>query len=116
MQQSDNGRLLSNKNKKSRETHRVLIHPRVLSKRPWIGERQLITTWRRAFRLAPRQGNHEPPQTMAVGWDDEGRLMEMLSFADGDTQVIFHAAPARKKFLLEIGFNEQTIRDFIGGR
>ena len=53
---------------------------------------------------------------MAVGWDDEGRLMEMLSFADGDTQVIFHAAPARKKFLLEIGFNEQTIRDFIGGR
>ena len=96
----------------------IRVHPRTLEKRPWLSERELISTWDNAARLRPREGDHEPRQKMAVGWDWHGRLYELIAYK-GEAEnewVIFHAAPAKKKFLLEMGFSEQEIRQLIGRR
>ena len=47
----------------------ILVHPRVLRKRPWLDEREMLSTWMGAARLLPSQGEYEPNQKMAIGWD-----------------------------------------------
>lgn len=47
----------------------VLVHPRVLVKRPWLDGREIVATWTGAARMLPRQGGYEPNQMMALGWD-----------------------------------------------
>lgn len=96
----------------------VLVHPRVLRKRTWLNEREVIATWEESARMLPRQGGYEPDQMMAVGWDWHGRLTELIAYqGEGDDEwIIFHVAPARKKFLLEMGFAENEIRQLIGRR
>lgn len=96
----------------------VLVHPRVLQKRPWLDEQEVLSTWMDAARMLPRQGEHEPNQKMAVGWDWHGRLTELLAYEGegNDEWIIFHVAPARKKFLAEMGFSDTEIRRLIGRR
>ena len=55
---------------------------------------------------------------MAVGWDPHGRLLEMITYKGerDDVWVMFHAAPARKRFLREMGFSSRQIDALIGRR
>lgn len=96
----------------------VLLHPRVLEKRPWLDEWEIISTWTNAARMLPRQGEYEPDQMMAIGWDAHGRLTELIAYQgeEDDEWIIFHAAPARKRFLAEMGFSAGEIRRLIGRR
>lgn len=96
----------------------VCLHPRVLEKRPWLDEKEIVAAWMDAARMLPRQGDYEPDQMLAIGWDWHGRLTEMIAYAgmEDDEWIIFHAAPARKKFLAEMGFGEAEIRQLLGRR
>ena len=96
----------------------VIVHPRVIDKRRWLREEELVTTWMEASRFRPRSSREEPRQMMAVGWDPHGRLLEMIAYKGERTDmwVIFHAAPARKRFLQEMGFSRQQIDELIGRR
>ena len=97
---------------------RVIVHPQVLEKRGWLREHELIATWVDAARFRPRSGGEEPRQMMAVGWDPHGRLLEMIAYKGerDDVWVMFHAAPARKRFLREMGFSSRQIDALIGRR
>jgi hypothetical protein len=55
---------------------------------------------------------------MAVGWAWHGRLAELITYAGmADAEWnIFHVAPARKKSLGEMGFNDTQIRQLLGRR
>lgn len=96
----------------------VLIHPRVLEKRPWLDAREVISTWAGAARMRPRLGGYEPDQMMALGWDWHGRLIELIAYKgeEDDEWIIFHVAPARKRFLAEMGLTADEIRRLIGRR
>lgn len=96
----------------------ILVHPRVLEKRPWLDEREILATWGNAVRMTLRQGDREPSQMMAIGWDWHGRLTELLAYEgeEDNEWIIFHVAPARKKFLAEMGFSAEEIRQLIGRR
>lgn len=96
----------------------ILVHPRVLQKRPWLDEREILSTWMDAARTLPRQEGYEPNQKMAVGWDWHGRLTELIPYEgeEDNEWIIFHVAPARKKFLAEMGFSGTEIRQLIGRR
>lgn len=55
---------------------------------------------------------------LALGWDWHGRLTELIAYAgmEDDEWIIFHVAPARKKFLSEMGFSDGQIRQLLGRR
>ncbi|WEV72538.1 hypothetical protein [Bifidobacterium sp. ESL0790] len=90
----------------------------MLQKRPWLDEKEIVATWMEAARTLPRQGNYEPDQMLALGWDWHGRLTELIAYAgmEDDEWIIFHVAPARKKFLSEMGFSDGQIRQLLGRR
>lgn len=94
----------------------IRIHPRVLQRHPWLDRQEVLHTWRTAWKMAPRLGC-EPPETMALGWDSHGRLIELIAYAAEDgTPIIFHANLAQKKFLKELHLTEFEIRCLIGRR
>jgi hypothetical protein len=93
----------------------LIVHPRVVEKRPWLSEEGVKWAWRTALSFR-RRPTTDPPQTVAVGFDLSGHLLEMSSFLENNTITIYHAMSATKKFLLEVGFTSHELRDLRKGR
>lgn len=116
---------------------KVLVHPRVIRKRPWFNETEVINMWNsscrelprqgeyelfpllltmRIFEL-PRQGEYEPSQMLSLAWDSRGVITELIAYKGEDGEwIIFHVVPATKKFLAEMGFSQEEIRQIFGRR
>lgn len=89
--------------------HRRLIIGRARHVRP----ERVVEAWQASFWQGARPDT-EPRQFIAIGYDNEGILLEMTAqdasqcgIAQGEPlRVIFHAMPATKPFLRELGASE----------
>lgn len=96
---------------------KVLVHPRVIRKRPWFSETEVINMWNSSCRELPRQGEYEPSQMLSFAWDSRGVITELIAYKGEDGEwIIFYVVPATKKFLAEMGFSQEEIRQIFGRR
>lgn len=83
----------------------VLVHDRVVERHPELSEKDVETAWVNRLRCQKRTGPW-PPQYVAVGFDGNGRTIEMVAVYDpgADKTLIFHVrTPATKKIMGELG-------------
>jgi len=86
---------------------RVRVHRRVMDRHPEVSEADVI----RAFQgtLRSRARDTHPVQWVGVGTDAGGRLLEYIAVEDEpDGWLVFHAMPATKKVLIEVGSRRQV--------
>lgn len=81
-------------------TEHVRVHPRVMEKRPWLHEEDVLHAWGARLALAERPDG----PLVALGFDAKGRQIEMVALSAKGEVLIFHAhEPATKKTLRELG-------------
>lgn len=81
----------------------VRVHPRVMDRHPEISADDVRTAFSGTLRKVPRLGV-EPVQWVGVGLDGRGRLLEYVAVETGrDEWLVFHAMPAAKRTLREVG-------------
>ena len=80
----------------------VVVDPRVNMRHPDVSERSVCVAWRNVVRFMPRDGT-DPLRYVAVGYDEYGRLLEMIAVLDeSDRWHVFHAVRATPKVLREL--------------
>ncbi len=80
---------------------RIWVHPRVTAKRPGIMVEDVVAAFSGTLRRIPRVGT---TQWVGIGIDGRGRLLEYVAVENGaDHWMVFHAMPATKKVLRELG-------------
>ena len=80
----------------------VHVHPRVAAKRPDIADDDTRAAFLGALRSRAR--DTDPVQWVGVGVDTKGRLLEFIAIEEnGGDWLVFHAAPATKGVLDEVG-------------
>ncbi|KAA9108548.1 hypothetical protein F6B43_12425 [Microbacterium rhizomatis] len=81
---------------------RVRVHPRVTDCHPEVMVSDVIEAFEGTLRARARDTH--PVQWVGVGTDTSGRLLEYIAVEDEpDGWLIFHAMPATKKVLIEVG-------------
>jgi len=84
---------------------RVRVHPRVADRHPEVTTADVIEAFESTLRSRARDTH--PVQWVGVGMDAEGRLLEYIAVEDEpDGWLIFHAMPATRKVLVEIGLRK----------
>ena len=79
-----------------------MIDSRVNERHPDVSEYSALVAWRNVVRFMPREGT-DPLRYVAVGYDDRGRLLEMVAVLDeSDRWHVFHAMKATPKVLREL--------------
>ncbi|ADB14027.1 hypothetical protein HMPREF0424_1227 [Gardnerella vaginalis 409-05] len=54
---------------------------------------------------------------LSLAWDSRGVITELIAYKGEDGEwIIFHVVPATKKFLAEMGFSQEEIRQIFGRR
>ena len=84
---------------------KIIVHERVMERHPEIGEDDVIAAWKSRVKCQVRIGPW-PPQYAAVGFDGNGRAIEMAAVYDlsEDTVLVFHAdTPPKKSMRRELG-------------
>ena len=84
----------------------VIVHDRVIERHPELSKADVVAAWMSRLRCQKRIGPW-PPQYVAIGFDRNGRSIEMVAVYDpaADETLIFHAkVPATKKIMHELGF------------
>lgn len=87
------------------ENQSVHVHDRVIERHPELSKADVETAWANRLRCQKRVGPW-PPQYVAIGFDGNGRLVEMVAvYAPAtDETLIFHAkTPATKRMMCELG-------------
>ena len=84
----------------------ILIHERINKKHPEVSAEDVLVAWKNRIRCQRRTGPW-PPQYVAVGFDDKGRALQMVSIYDpiADEVLIFHAMLVTKSVKKELGFD-----------
>ena len=79
------------------------VHERVVARHPELTETDVLSAWRNAIALVRRETS-EADFYVAVGFDTNGRPIEMVAAKDDDgSLLIFHAMiPPTKKTLREL--------------
>lgn len=81
---------------------RVRVHPRVTTRHPDVSTADVIEAFESTLRSRPRDTS--PIQWVGVGTDHSGRLLEYIAVEDEpDGWLVFHAMPATRKVLVEVG-------------
>ncbi|MCL2654379.1 MAG: hypothetical protein FWD65_01585 [Coriobacteriia bacterium] len=82
----------------------VVVSQRVGVRHPEISNDAAVTAWRGAIASARRLESEPANIVVAVGFDKDGRLLEVVAvLLDDGTVYIFHAMKATKKTLIELG-------------
>lgn len=90
------------RNRWSEVTVRVRVHPRVTGRHPEVTTSDVIEAFESTLRSRARDTH--PVQWVGVGPDTSGRLLEYIAVEDEpDGWLVFHAMPATKKVLNEVG-------------
>ena len=80
----------------------AFVHGRVSARHPELSEHDVLVAWKSRIAWAIRivgEKNH----VVAVGFDNNGRFIEMVAVNDGDDYLIFHAmTPPSKRTLTEL--------------
>lgn len=92
----------------------VVVHPRVSVRHPEFEEEDAIHAWVYAVECAERMDFSDWPAYAALGYDRDGRLLELLAALQEDGSIlIYHTmTPPSKKMMTETfgperGGNEQ---------
>ncbi len=81
---------------------RVRVHPRVTDRHPEVTAADVVEAFEGTLRSRARDTH--PVQWVGVGTDASGRLLEYIAVEDEpDGWLVFHAMPATKKVLIEVG-------------
>ena len=82
----------------------VVVHPRVSVRHPEIADEDAIHAWVYAVECAERVDSPYWPAYAALGYDRNGRLLELLAALQEDGRIlIYHAmTPPSKKMMTEI--------------
>ena len=81
----------------------IIVHPRVTEKRPELLERDVLDAWNNCIH-AKRRADKDTIEYIAVGSDQNGRLIEAVAKLDGEAWLLYHAmTPLSKKTLKELG-------------
>ena len=81
---------------------RVRVHPRVSRRHPEVATADAVEAFENTLRSRAR--DTRPVQWVGVGTDASGRLLEYIAVEDEpDGWLAFHAMPATKKVLIEVG-------------
>lgn len=98
------------------DRHFALHRRLIVGRARHVPPEHVVAAWETP--LSRRHRLHkDPPQIIAAGYDNDGILLEMTA-QDADRyddaqgnplRVIFHAMPATKPFLRELGVNENMI-------
>jgi hypothetical protein len=80
----------------------VFVHPRVCKKHPELSEDGIVEAWLNRLRMTRRVDTFAD-NYVAVGFDQMGRLLQMVAAQTDAGWTIFHAMPATKKALDELG-------------
>ena len=80
--------------------NQVVVHPRVMDRHPELSEDDVIAAWNGYVRMMRREAD----QVIAIGFDGNGRAVEMVTKeSDGDF-LIYHAiTPPTINALRELG-------------
>jgi hypothetical protein len=90
-------------NQKESSLENVVIHPRVMRRHPEICEHDAKDAFENMIASAPRIGQ-KTDQSIAIGSDSKGRLLELIYTRDSQGDVlIFHAfTPPTRKAMFEL--------------
>lgn len=81
---------------------RVRVHPRVTERHPEVTIDDVIEAFESTLRSRARDTH--PVQWAGVGTDANGRLLEYVAVeVEPDGWLVFHAMPATRKVLTEVG-------------
>ena len=86
----------------------IFVHERICRPHPGLIEDDVAFAWSDAIASRPRL-DRDPEEHLALGFDANGRLLEMVGIRDeaGDW-LVFHAlTPATKKAKRELGFERE---------
>lgn len=84
----------------------VRIHPRITAKRPEIEAEDVEAAFFGALRSRAR--DTDPVQWVGGGLDAKGRLLEFIAVEEGPSGwLVFHAMPASKKVIYEVGLGRR---------
>ena len=86
----------------------LIVHERVLKRHPNLTEEGVRAAWETALVSTPRIAKN-PSEYVALGFDGDGRLLEMVAIRleDGDW-LIFHAmTPPSDKTFKELGIERR---------
>ena len=85
----------------------IFVHPRIMKRHPEISEDDVFSAWINFVRMEHRsEPNSE--HAAAVGFDKNGRLLEMVAVFDGMGYLVYHAmTPPSKKILIELGLSRR---------
>lgn len=78
----------------------VVVHPRIERRHPELGEEDVLAAWRDPLFSIQRPGGD---QWVVLGYDERGRLLEMIAVLQDSQWIVFHAmTPPTKKIKAEI--------------
>jgi hypothetical protein len=83
---------------------RISVHPRVCKRHPELAECDVLTAWENSIISTPRISKN-PDEYIAVGFDEKGRLIEMVAIrcAIGDWLIYHATTPPSDKTFKELG-------------
>ncbi|NEG55455.1 hypothetical protein [Bifidobacterium platyrrhinorum] len=80
----------------------IVVDSRVHDRHPDVSDYSVRVAWRNVVRFMTREGT-DPLKYVAVGYDENGRLLEMVAVLDeSDRWYVFHAMRATPKVLREL--------------
>lgn len=87
---------------------RVIVHRRVSERHPGIKPEDVASAWNTAIVSAPRIEKN-PDQYVALGFDESGRLLEMVAVrTDQGDWLVFHAmTPPTDGTFRELGIDRR---------
>ena len=89
----------------------IYVHERVERRHPDLSKADVAFAWSNAFVSRPRL-DKDPDEYLALGFDANGRLLEMVGIRDeeGDWLVYHALTPATKKAKRELGYLREEQR------
>lgn len=80
--------------------NQVVIHPRVMDRHPELAEDDAVAAWENYVRMVRRDCG----QLIAIGFDSNGRALEMVAKESDGDYLIYHAmTPPTVNALRELG-------------
>lgn len=80
----------------------IVVDPRIQARHPDVSADSVRVAWSNVVRFMARE-DADPLRYVAVGYDEYGRLLEMVAVLDeSDRWHVFHAMRATTKVLREL--------------
>jgi len=81
----------------------IVIHPRISKRHPELQSEDIRVAWENFLLSGMRAKSKRFPEEVRVGYDKQGREIEMVGTMSEGSWLIFHAmTPPSKKMIIEL--------------